>query len=379
MNKITSAVKCASYSPSELASSLRKAVELSGDLPEVKGKTVLLKPNILSASAPEKAVTTHPEFVKQCVLLFLDLGAKEVLAGDSPGYHSSEAGGKKSGIMEAVKEAGGTWVDFSDSVTVKNPSGKLVKSFKLASEIKKADIIISLPKMKTHQLLYYTGAMKNIFGLVPGLKKASFHLRFSDRNLFARMIVDLNLAVKNVYSIMDGITAMEGHGPGSGNPRQAGVILASSNPLALDIAASSIMGYNPLELPVITDALERKYWLDSADGFEVKGEKLGDLVIKDFDRIKILKDASMFKDKMPPLFFEILKRFTIPRPVFDHDKCIECGYCVRICPAGALSLPTGPDSRVHIDYKKCINCYCCHEICPAKAISIKKLLFPGKG
>jgi uncharacterized protein (DUF362 family)/Pyruvate/2-oxoacid:ferredoxin oxidoreductase delta subunit len=379
VNKITSAVRCSSYSPSQLALSLREAVKLSGSLPDVKGKTVLLKPNILSASAPEKAVTTHPEFVKQCVLLFLELGAKEVLAGDSPGYHSSEAGGKKSGITEAVTNAGGKWVDFSDSITVKNPEGKLVKSFNLASVIKKADVIVSLPKMKTHKLLYYTGAMKNIFGLVPGLQKASFHLRFSDRNLFARMIVDLNLAVKNVYSIMDGITAMEGEGPGSGNPRHAGVILASSNPLALDIAASSIMGYNPLDLPVIADALERKYWLGSAYDFEVRGENIGSLVIKDFDRIKILKDVSMFRDKMPRFFFNLLKQATIPRPVFDHGKCIECGYCVRICPAGALTLPTGPDSRIHIDYKKCINCYCCHEICPAKAISTKKLLFPGKG
>ena len=371
-------VKCSSYSPSEIAAVLRSAVKLSENFPDVKGKKILLKPNILSASAPEKAVTTHPEFVKQCVILLKELGAAEVMAGDSPGYHSSAAGGKKSGIMDAVTGAGGRWIDFADPVKLKNPSGKLVKSFNLASVINEADMIINLPKMKNHQLLYMTGGMKNLFGLIPGIEKSSYHLRFAERTLFARMIVDLNLLVKPAFTIMDAVTAMEGPGPGSGKPRHAGLILASSNILALDIAAVKIMGYRPHDIPVIAEALDRKKWLDSENDFETAGEKIEDAVIHDFRRIQILSDMTMFRDKMPGFLYNFLRRTAVPRPLFDHDKCIECGYCVRICPAGALTLPTGPDSRVHIDYKKCINCYCCHEICPAKAISIKRMLFPPK-
>ncbi len=377
MKKIVAVVKCASYSPQAVAESLRSAISLSGEgFPDVRGKRILMKPNILSGAAPEKAVTTHPEFVKQCVLLFLELGASEVYAGDSPGYQSTEFAGKKSGIMEAVTEAGGIWADFSDYITLKNPAGRLVKSFNIASAIEKADMIVSLPKMKTHQLLYYTGGMKNLFGLVPGLQKSAFHLRFSERALFARMIVDLNIAVKPSFTIMDAVTAMEGPGPGNGKPRHAGLILASSNTLALDITAARIMGYNPLDLPVISEALDRKIWLENAEDFETAGENIADAALPGFEKIKILSDMAMFRDRMPSFIYKLVKKAAVPRPVFDHAKCIECGYCVRICPAGALHLPpAGRDSRVHIDYSRCINCYCCHEICPAKAISVKRMFF----
>ena len=373
MNKIAAAVKCESYDPALLKETIAEAWKLSGGI-DCKGKKVLLKPNILSASRPDKAVTTHPEFVKQCVLHFKSLGA-EVYAGDSPGYHTSELGGKKSGIKAAAEEAGAVWDDFSESVTVKNPSGKLVKSFKLATIVNKVDIIVSLPKMKTHQLLFQTGGMKNLFGLIPGFDKAHYHLRFPDRMLFARMIVDLNIAVKPSFVIMDCITAMEGPGPGSGTPRQAGVIIASSNLLAADITAARIMNYDPEKMPVIKEALETKKWLESVNDVVEAGEPVSSLVVKDFKKIHIPKDISMVKKRVPGFVYKLARKFVILRPVVYRRKCIECGYCVRICPANAMTLTTGRDSRVIIDYGKCINCYCCHEICPAKAISVKRRIF----
>ena len=404
MKNRVSIVKCKSYLPDELSVKIREAVmlALASKAPEeeksgqerqaaatapgasagqvknaedFRGKKVLLKPNILSGEGPEKAVTTHPEFVKQCVLLFRELGAAEVMVGDSPGFLSAAAAGKKSGIYDAVIEAGGKWADFSDFVTVKNPAGKLVKSFNIARVVKEADLIVSLPKMKNHQLLYHTGAMKNLFGVIPGLQKSAFHMRFSDREHFAQMIVDLNIAVKPALTIMDSIVAMEGPGPGSGTPVQAGLILASANPLALDIAAVRIMGYDPAEMPVIADALSRKKWLETAGDFETAGETIESVLLPGFERIKRVRDVTMFKDRLPPFLYTLARKAFVPRPVVNHDKCIECGYCVRICPAGALSLPTGPDSKIILDYKKCINCYCCHEICPAKAFTIKRLFF----
>ena len=180
---IVSIIKCESYSAALVYSSLKKAWEASGGF-DIKGKTLLVKPNILSGAPPEKAVCTHPVFVKQAVRLFLELGAAKVYAGDSPGFQSSEFAGKKSGIKEAAVSEGAEWIDFASSSELANPDGLLVKKFQAASVLKQVDAVVSLPKMKTHQLLYFTGGMKNLFGLVPGLLKSQFHLRFPDRGKF---------------------------------------------------------------------------------------------------------------------------------------------------------------------------------------------------
>jgi len=398
-------VKCSSYSPSELYNSIKRAISLSlgkegesGLAINFKDKTVLLKPNILSGASPEKAVTTHPEFVKQCILCIKELGAKRIIVGDSPGYQSSDYGGKKSGIMKAAIAAGGEWEDFSDYMEVKNPGGMLVKSFNIASVVNKADIVVSLPKMKTHQLLYYTGGMKNLFGMVPGLQKSAFHLRFQERELFAKMIVDLNILIKPAFTIMDAVTAMEGAGPGSGDPKHVGVVLASNNIVALDIAASTIMGYDPKEIPTITKALESKVWFKDASSFDIVGERIEDVKVPDFKKIKILNDIAMFRSRMPSMLYKVLRKAIVKKPVINNKKCIKCNNCIEICPIkaidhlaerkivyyskcqGCLTCVKGEcpakivrhiDAKISIDYKKCITCYCCHEVCPEKAITIK--------
>lgn len=386
---IVGAVKCSDYLPENLAKAIKEACALSfgssfsGDRDKalatfaniVSGKNILLKPNMLFAVSPEeKPVTTHHEFVKQCILLFKEMGAAAIYVGDSPGYQSTEYAGKKSGIASAVKEAGGIWTDFSDGIQFKNPEGKLVKSFNLASIIEKVDLVVSLPKMKTHQLLYYTGAIKNLFGLVPGIQKSAFHLRFPEKELFSEMLVDLNIAVKPFFAIMDSITAMEGHGPGSGGkPRHVGAVLASTNLLALDIAASTIMGYKAEELPLISHAIDRKLWLSSVDDFTVAGEKLENLIVPNFKKIKNTKDISFCRNKLPGFLFEFIRNAAIPRPVINKTKCIKCQGCVKICPATAII--SSADHNLTIDYSKCITCYCCHEVCPEKAIHIKRKIF----
>ena len=371
---IVSIVKCASYSPEKVYSAVKKAYEASGGF-DVKGKKLLLKPNILKGEAAEKAVCTHPEFVRQTVRLFYELGADKIYAGDSPGFQSTDYAGRKSGIMKAAVSEGAEWTDFSDFSELGNPDGILVKRFQAASVLDKADAVVSLPKMKTHQLLYFTGGMKNLFGLIPGLMKSQFHLRFPDRVNFARMITDLNTAVKPVFTLMDGITAMEGPGPGSGYPRKTGLVLASSNILALDTAAAVIMGYKPEEMPLIEKALETGNWMKSMDDYKVNGDFDSEPVFEDYKKIKVLRDMSMFKDRMPGFLFAAVKNITVKKPVFDHVKCVRCGDCIKICPADALSFSKKGIKKVEINYKKCIRCYCCHEVCPADAIVIKRKIF----
>jgi len=219
--------------------------------------------------------------------------------------------------------------------------------------------------------------MKNLFGLIPGLGKGSYHFRFPDRTHFAQMLVDLNLSLPPVYSLMDAVIAMEGPGPGSGYPRKVGLVLASSNVLALDYCASTIMGYNPLEIPVLPYALKSGRWGTSFEEIKVKGEDLKSSIIKDFKRISVAGDTGFIREILPQRLYKFIQQALVPIPVFSKKTCIACGECVAICPAKALKLTGEKGSRyVEADYHLCIRCYCCHEICPAKAITIKRKLKP---
>jgi uncharacterized protein (DUF362 family)/ferredoxin len=373
MGKKVGIVRCASYDPQEVYGALKKAVELSDSL-DVAGKTVLLKPNILSDAPPEKAITTHPAFLEAAIRLVREKGAGRILVGDSPGLQMPGFSGKVSGLGEAAKKGGAEWVDFTKGkIEVPCPDGKVMKSFTLTQVVREADIIISIPKFKTHQLMQYTGAMKNIFGLVPSLAKSPFHARFSDRKKFAAMIVDLNLAVKPAYAFMDAIVGMEGNGPAAGNPRQIGLVMASSNLLAMDAAAAQIMGYPPGEIPVNKEALSRGQdqglWLSNLEEIEYPGLSPSELLIPDFEKVPFKISPSQFLDFILPL---PLKRWIdshAPGPEINPSICVRCGDCTRICYSKAMSL-TG--TGIVIDYRRCIRCFCCHEICQVKAIDVKK-------
>jgi uncharacterized protein (DUF362 family)/Pyruvate/2-oxoacid:ferredoxin oxidoreductase delta subunit len=373
MNKKVGIERCTSYDPQEVYGALKRAVELAGDL-DVAGKTVLLKPNILSDAPPEKAVCTHPAILEAAIRLVREMGAKRILAGDSPGLQPPGFSAKACGLGEVIKRNGAEWVDFTrGKIDVPCAEGKVVKKFTLTQAVKEADVMISIPKLKTHQLMYYTGAMKNIFGLVPSVAKSPYHVRYSSRESFAAMLVDLNLAVKPAYAFMDAVIGMEGHGPAAGNPRQIGLIMASSNLLAMDIAATTVICYPPSEIPVIKDALSRGHWLANLDEIEYPGISPVDVRIPDFVKLPLKRSGSQFLDFVLPPPLRRLKDSQEPVPEINHDICVHCGDCSRICASKAISSTgEGKERREVIDYNRCIRCFCCHEICPAKAIGIVK-------
>ena len=363
-------LKCPDYEEEKVVQIMNKLLD-SIHLDQVKDKKILLKPNILYAAQPSKAVTTHPAVLK-AVIRYLQKNGNIIFVGDSPAFQNQEAAAGKAGLKQVADECGAIWQDFTQTATIPAPEGRLVKSFQLASILNDVDIVISLPKMKTHSLMYYTGAMKNLFGLVPGLSKSALHLRFPDRDNFAQMIVDLNLAAKPSYAIMDAIVGMEGPGPGSGYPRNVGLLLASDNVLALDLTAARIMGYKAETLPILSQALECGFWLKPGEAINYPLEKAEELLINDYRLIRHLHDASMFRDYMPEWAFRLVKNLTVKRPIFNPKICKLCGECVRICPAKALSVQ---ENRIKADYTKCIRCYCCHEICNHNAITLKKKVF----
>jgi len=376
---VVSIASCDTYDADLIYKTLNKIIS-GTDFPEINGKKVLLKPNMLSGAEPDRAVTTHPEFVRAVVRIMKEKGAAEIYVGDSPGVGSPDAAGKKCGLKEAAESEGAVWATFSKDIPVPCPDGRKQKQFYLAEISQQVDLIISLPKMKTHEMMYFTGAVKNLFGLIPGLKKSRFHFNFPEKEDFASMIVDLLDTVKPVYALMDGIVSMEGPGPGSGYPRQTGLVFASSNAAALDWSAAQIMGYKVDEIPIFKEILDRGVWLHP--DMEIKYPELRpeDLVIKDFKRVHIIKDNGFFKNAVPDVIFHTIRNMYVPRPVFKASPCIVCRKCIEICPADALKSVDGAkkDSKgkkIAINYKDCIRYYCCHEVCPVDSIAVKRRLF----
>jgi uncharacterized protein (DUF362 family)/Pyruvate/2-oxoacid:ferredoxin oxidoreductase delta subunit len=365
MKTIVALLNCFEYDPEDV---LRRIEYLytAADGPDPQGKKVLVKPNITSDSGPDRPITTHPVVV-EAVIKYLQARGATVLVGDSPTIDTYKFTGKNSGIRQAVENCGAEWVRFNRSSVTRKVGHSTVK---ITSVIDDVDLIISLPKLKTHELMMFTGAMKNIFGFVPGFNKAFQHARYPDKSQMAEFFVDLEEAIKPHFHIMDGIVAMEGPGPGSGYPRKANVLLASVNPLALDIIACKIIGYDPEKIPINRIALNRGLLLKSIDDITISGVEPESITIHDFKRILSGKASGIvfnyLQGKIP-----FLRRFD-RRPVFRSSLCINCAKCITICPFKALSFDTESKNTVLLDDPKCIRCFCCQEVCMERAIEIKR-------
>ncbi len=361
-----SLVRCPSYDPETVGAQADRAVDLAGGF-DPAGKTVLLKPNLLSAAEPDRAVTTHPEVLRAAIRLCRRRGAARVLVGESPGWQSAALVAGRTGARAVVEEEGAEWADFSEIVTAEAPGGRVVKRFEVARAALEADLLVSLPKLKTHKLLYFTGAAKNLFGIVPGLRKSQFHLRFPERREFGAMITDLVLAAKPAFALMDAVVGMEGPGPGNGTPRHLGWLIASRDCLALDWVAAGLVGYEPGDIPYLADARDRGF-LDPGN-IEVRDLDPLREKVPDFKRIHVPHDTDFFRAHLPASVHRIARSLAVERPVFSDRRCVACSGCVKICPAEALVFREGKRAPV-VDYAACIRCYCCHEICPADAIRL---------
>jgi len=338
--------------------------------PDVKGKKVLVKPNILTDADPSKCVTTHPVMM-EAVIRFLQSQGAEVFAGDSPSIHLMGFKPVKSGLYQVCEKTGVVWVDFTRSPSERRlPGGSKIKITSIVNEV---DLIISLPKFKNHELVYFTGAIKNTLGLVPGFSKAKQHALYQNRVSFARFLVDLNKVILPHFFIMDGIMGMEGPGPGQGTPVKTEVLLGSSNPVAMDIIASSIAGYDPMDIPTTSIAIERRLWLNDISELKYDGPELSTITRKEFKRIPVTGDRNIsFKFISNRLkFLRKLER----RPVFIHKNCTGCLECIKICPVNAITMHPVKENHVVLTDSKCIRCFCCSEVCQSNAVVIRRKFF----
>ena len=373
-------VECREYDQSLVDASLKKAFDLLDGINKFikPGQKVLLKINLLSGKEPEKAVTTHPTIVSGMINLVKEAGATSII-GDSPASEGNNNYEKyikiltTAGIKQVADETGIQILHFNSSrIDVTNPDAHAFKKFTITGELSKVDVIINLPKLKTHGLALLTGSLKNLFGCIPGLLKGQLHMRVPHRQEFSQMIVDLYTLIKPriVINIMDGVVGMDGNGPGSGNPRKIGAIIAGVDGVAVDSVACQIVSRSPYSLTTCKLAEEQGRGIANPENIEILGEKVEKFLIKDFRVLE--SDVST-----SPLFRFIIKTFrsrTTAKPVVKPKKCTKCNTCVENCPANAITL--GRNGAV-IDYNPCIRCYCCQEVCPDGAITLKKGMLYG--
>jgi uncharacterized protein (DUF362 family)/NAD-dependent dihydropyrimidine dehydrogenase PreA subunit len=359
--------RCRSYNTAEVRDALKNVLDPLGGMRAFvkKGDRVLLKPNLLAPKAPETAVCTHPQVVRAAALEVMEKGG-EVYLGDSPGVGSLAGVLRKTGIMEVVRELGIRTVPFRTPVQVPVPHPGAYKSFLLAEEVTRFDLILNLPKFKTHGMMTLTLAVKNMFGLVVGAAKPGWHLQASETKRFADMLLDVWRAMPPGLSIMDGIVAMEGNGPGSGDPLDLGLIMASPSALALDAAAGSIAGLPIERNPVLYQAATRG--LDGARFDEV--EVLGEAVAEVQKVFMFPESISRVDYRLPGWMNRTMRKSLNSFPCLDPGPCNSCGQCTAICPVDAITLHKRPRTGGIVDRDLCISCFCCQETCPERAIDI---------
>lgn len=368
MNYRIAVRRCNQYDLQTIISLISEIYVLTGG-PEVFGKKVLVKPNILSDNDPDKCISTHPVIV-EAMIRYLQSAGASVVVGDSPALHTRRFRAEKSGISRVCESTGAAWVDFTiNPIEKKLKKGKI----KVAGIINEVDLIISLPKFKNHELVYFTGAIKNSLGLVPGFNKAKQHALHHNRNGFSEFLVQLNEAVTPDYFLMDGIMGMEGPGPGRGLPVEIGLLFGSTNPLALDLTASRIAGYVPTEIPTSRIALERKKWLQSEEDLIYDGPEISSIVKQDFKKIPLSgnNNISLQFIMRRIKFLKKLER----RPVFIHEVCSGCQKCVSICPVEAIRPLQAKKNYIMLNDSKCIRCFCCSEVCGDEAVRIRRKFF----
>ncbi|MFH1825375.1 MAG: DUF362 domain-containing protein [Candidatus Firestonebacteria bacterium] len=359
-------VKCNDYDEEKVELAIRRGISLIGGLSSIikPGDRVLLKPNLLSAYLPSEGITTHPAIVKAVVKCVKEIGGIPFI-GDCPGaiVIGIEKIWEKTGMRRVADETN------TELVYLEKRGSEIFNGIAISKAIHDFNVIINLPKFKTHSLTGITGSIKNLFGLVPGWHKASFHRDYPSAEAFSKVLINILKVVKPALSIMDGIVGMEGNGPSSGNPRKIGLILMSSDCVALDTVMVKIMGYDPNNIGMLNEAYKEGF---VPEGNELVGENLELIKIPNFKLPASLCGQKLtkkiFENKILGILAQIYYSFVTAKPEFEEKTCKKCGLCGKTCPVNAITYPNGFPK---VDRKKCIECFCCYELCPHKAVELK--------
>jgi len=368
-------VRCSDYK--EVGGKMSELLAMMGGMGSFAktDEKIVLKVNLLQPAKPERALSTHPVIVSAVARLVINEGAIPIIA-DSPGsgYPYTEKTLDKlyrtCEMYRVAEEEEGIEINLDTRYDiVSHPEGKLVKRFEVITPVLEADGVFNLCKLKTHIFMHMTGAVKNIFGVIPGLTKPGYHAKLRDKNRFAAMLLDLAEYVSPRISIMDAVMCLEGEGPGAkGEPKHVGLLIAAKSPLALDVVASEIIGLKREQNPILIEAENRGLYPNRLEDVEIIGAdvSISELRITDYKLPATVAESSGLGrfNWLSPLF----RRGMTLKPRVIKESCSACGTCSDSCPMEAIAI--NDNNYAQIDDDTCIRCYCCHEMCPESAIAL---------
>lgn len=359
MSNVVSLAKCKDYEPERVADAMAQCLEGLSEIDSVltEGKRVLVKPNLLSPTAPEQGITTHPSLVQAVVNFARNKGCL-VKVGDSHGGYErkTEEVWDKTGMKSVAEKTEVPLVNFEAcGAHMRNINGR---EYPVSNAVLDCDVLINLPRLKTHIITTLTGAVKNMFGCVPGFRKASYHRDLHSVRTFSEMLVDICQLVTPHITIMDAIVSMDGNGPAAGRLRDSGLLLASLSPYALDAGIATLVSAGERRIPTLGIARTRGLGPQGLKRVEFVGADPSECRI---DRFKLPRGG-----ELPPILAAVVGRALWVRPRINLAKCTSCGDCAENCPVKAI----GMESKFPvIDLRRCVSCFCCQEMCPSAAIS----------
>ncbi|MBC8382917.1 MAG: DUF362 domain-containing protein [Candidatus Cloacimonetes bacterium] len=372
MHKVI-AKKCSSYDIPKIKNAIDSIFTKTDFYPTLKSlSSVLLKPNLLGAYPPDRAITTHPNLVAAVIEILKDHKIAISLMDNPGGTVSTMKAYQLTGMENLAKLYGITLINpVKNGIYTYNKNAKYIVSKAFID----AEAIINLAKLKTHMYTLYTGAIKNFYGIIPGLAKSNLHRLAPNPKKFAEFVVDIYEIIQDkvAFNLIDGIIGMDGNGPSTGDVKKFNLVLGSKNAIALDYYASKFMGFEPEKIPITRITAERE-GLDFND-FKLSGDFEENFVLPNCN-IQASKRKNLLLNLLTVPLKGVIKRFFWTIPYFDPKKCIQCKACVKFCPGKALTLDAN-DLAPKLDTQKCILCMCCVEICSEHAVSLKKS-FLGK-
>lgn len=360
--------RAAGYGSGSVDAAVKEAVSLIGGVEAVvrPGDHVFVKVNHLPPpSPPERGIITHPRFAEAVLKLLLEV-TPHVIVGDD--LRSDSKGFGVSGYRQVCARLGVRLLNLPELGFQKvRCDGVILKEVFVARALLEADVVVDLPKLKTHSLTLFTGAVKNFYGVIPAGLRVQYHGRYKNIEEFGQVLVDIFSLVRPGLTVMDGIVAMEGNGPANGRLRELGLVIAGRDAVAVDAVATQVIGLDPMAVATTRFAHARGLGVGDLAKIEVCGERLEDVAVGDYALPSTA--AARMLDRLPRPLAALITRQLASRPRVVQARCMGCGACVTVCPTGAARLQ---DGKAWIDRRHCIRCMCCHEACRYDAVVLAR-------
>jgi len=365
--------RCDDYEYSSVCRAVCEGIEAIGGVEALigRGKNVAVKPNLLKTNKPRECVTTHPSVVRAVLETVIKPGNRATIVETSSRAYNRknlDIVYQATGMADVAAQTGAALNDNFEAEMVRFDHGRSVREMRIAQAVHQSDAVVSVAKLKTHAMMTYTGAVKNLFGIVPGHSKAECHFRLPDIRDFAGMLADIAVYARPPISVIDAVWGMEGQGPSRGNPRKLGAIIVSDCPFAADYAGSKMVGIDPEDNPVLISAIGRGLLVPG--DVEILGAPLAEMTQNDFIKPPV-HFTNLLEGKLPKWLAKLVGDRLTLYPTFNPKRCVSCGDCIRSCPNDALVMK---DGLPVLDEAKCINCFCCQEMCPKRAVDIRRPL-----